>query len=344
MGRSGIEGQNGKRLKEKILTVVIPMYNVEQYIGQCLDSFVIPGIMDQIEVLVIDDGGTDNSARIAQEYENQYPDTYRLIHKANGGHGSTINKGIELASGKYFKVVDGDDWVDAVAFCNLIEHLCSTDTDMVLSNYYWVDHRTGKRRAEVPEICRGIQYGKPYIFDEISDGLFMKMHAITYKTEVIRNQPERLDEHCFYVDTEYMLFPLPYVKTVSAISEFVYQYRVGLPGQSMNITNMQKRGNQHEKVLWRLLEFYQKNGQEPYTDVLVRTLARIVTSQFKIYLLSGRAGKKSFIQLDKLLQREYFEIYKCIANPGVGFLRKTNYSMFWLVGCVSRVWVKLKHR
>ena len=99
-------------MEGKVLSVVVPMYNVEAYISQCLDSFAVPEVLGQVEILVIDDGGTDGSAAIAQTYEEKYPGSYRVIHKENGGHGSTINKGIETASGKYFRVVDGDDWVD----------------------------------------------------------------------------------------------------------------------------------------------------------------------------------------------------------------------------------------
>lgn len=331
-------------MMEKILTVVVPMYNVELYIEQCLSSFVIPEIMDCLEVLIVDDGGKDKSCEIASKYEKLYPDTYHIIHKENGGHGSTINKGIEMASGKYFKVVDGDDWVDKLAFCHLMEHIGKTDADMVLSNYHWVDHTTGRRMAEVEEVCCGMTSGTTYPFAEVSQSLFMKMHAITYKTEIIRNQPERLDEHCFYVDTEYILFPLPYVKTVSAISDFVYQYRVGLPGQSMNMKNMQKRCDQHEKVLKRLLEFYNKHKLTPYAAVLERTLGRIVTSQYKIYLLSGCAGKKKLVQLEKLLKSNFLEVYQCVMNPGVLILRHSNYLLYPLVGCISRLWVRTKHR
>ena len=84
---------------KKILTVVVPTYNVEKYIDQCLSSFVIPEIMEDLEVLAVNDGSKDGSVRIAQRYEEQYPDTFRIIHKENGGHGSTINRGIQEASG-----------------------------------------------------------------------------------------------------------------------------------------------------------------------------------------------------------------------------------------------------
>lgn len=68
--------------------------------------------MDCLEVLIIVDGGNDKTLEIAKEYESKYPNTFKAVYKENGGYGSTINKGIELATGKYFKQLDGDDWFD----------------------------------------------------------------------------------------------------------------------------------------------------------------------------------------------------------------------------------------
>lgn len=323
-------------MKNKILTIVVPMYHVELYIGQCLSSFAIPEILDRIEILVIDDGGKDGSAQIAWEFQKNYPDTYRVIHKENGGHGSTINKGIELAEGKYFKVVDGDDWVDREAFVNLVRHLEKTDADMVLSNYYWVDYKNGSKKAEVEEICPGIEYGKTVPLKEVEDKLFMKMHAITYKTSIIRQQPERLDEHCFYVDAEYMLFPLPFVKTVSAVSDFVYQYRIGMPGQSMSPEKLQKQCSQHERVLFRLLAFYDRHKGEECTAILERTLARLVTSQYKIYLMFSSSHKKQLQKMEKMVREKYFNVYTLVRNPAIQILRRTKYVAYWPVSFMVR--------
>ena len=105
---------------EKILTVVVPAYNIETYVKQCLDSFVQKEILDDIEVLVINDGSKDRTVELAEAYVRKYPETFRVINKENGGHGSTINRGIKEASGRYFKVVDGDDWVEGEAFVKLV--------------------------------------------------------------------------------------------------------------------------------------------------------------------------------------------------------------------------------
>lgn len=97
---------------DKALTVIVPVYNMEKYIRQCLESLVIGEALDRIEVLVVLDGSKDGSAEIAYEFVEQYPDTFRIIYKANGGHGSAINTGLMMASGEYVKILDSDDWVE----------------------------------------------------------------------------------------------------------------------------------------------------------------------------------------------------------------------------------------
>ena len=86
-------------MEGKVLSVVVPMYNVEAYIAQCLDSFAVPEVLDQVEILVIDDGGTDGSAAIAQTYEEKYPGSYRVIHKENGGPTAACVTGMERPQG-----------------------------------------------------------------------------------------------------------------------------------------------------------------------------------------------------------------------------------------------------
>ena len=105
---------------EKVLTVVVPAYNAEVFLENCLDSLCLPDLLDLLEVIVVDDGSTDRTGSLADGYQARFPRTVRVIHKENGGHGSGINCGIKAASGRYFKVVDADDWVEAEGLRNLV--------------------------------------------------------------------------------------------------------------------------------------------------------------------------------------------------------------------------------
>lgn len=319
----------------KVLTVVIPTYNIEKYIENCLDSFVIPEILEDLEVLVVNDGSKDRSPMLARAYEKRYPGTFRVIDKENGGHGSTINRGLAEAAGKYFKVVDGDDWVEREPFIRLMECLKRSGSDVVLSNYYWVHDRTGKKRAEFPEPFPGVIYDREYRFLEISDKVFMKMHAVTMRTDMIRGRIPPIDEHCFYVDMEYVLFPVPLIRTVTCIDAFVYMYRVGLPGQSMNVKSMQKNEVNYDRVLKRLLAFYEEQEKQQipgYAMVyLENTIGRMVASRFKIFLSFPYSRKipKKMRSFDGELRRRYPKIYDAVRNRAVLFLRKTNYRAYF---------------
>ena len=97
---------------EKLLTIIIPTYNMEKYLDKCLSSLIVDDkeLMTQLEVLVVIDGAKDRSSEIAHTYQDKYPDTYVVIDKENGNYGSCINRGLKEASGKYVKVLDADDY------------------------------------------------------------------------------------------------------------------------------------------------------------------------------------------------------------------------------------------
>ena len=118
----------------KMLTVSVAAYNVASFLRETLESCVIPEVLDDLEVIVVNDGSTDETARIAEEYQKRYPLTFRLINKENGGYGTTVNRSIEEAKGKYFKLLDGDDRFNQKGLRQLVEFLRQTDYMSSLSS------------------------------------------------------------------------------------------------------------------------------------------------------------------------------------------------------------------
>ncbi|MEY8338015.1 glycosyltransferase family 2 protein [Lachnospiraceae bacterium 62-35] len=325
---------------EKSLTVVIPMYNIEKYIRECLDSFCIPELMKNIEVLIIDDGSQDRSAKIAEEFQTKYPETFRVIHKENGGHGSTINRGIQEASGKYFKVVDGDDWVNQDALKRLVESLQRNHSDIVCSDFKWVFDKSGREKVGVSQPFPKVIYGKEYSFTDICGELYIKMHSMTIKTQILKEHFIPLDEHCFYVDWEYTAYPIPYVSSIMFIPDCVYMYRVGREGQSVNIQNMQKNIKHHLTVLRSLMAFYKRqygcsmNGldreSQKKAEYLAQLIGRVVASQTKIYLSFpiSRQNKQRLIKFDEKVKKQNPVIYDHVQNRSVWLLRKSNFRLY----------------
>lgn len=272
----------------KILTIVIPSYNVEQFLEKTVDSFLADSIMDDIEILIVNDGSKDKTKEIGLSYEAKYPKCVKLVDKENGGHGSTINTGLSIASGKYFKVVDGDDWVDTDAFVSYVNKLKEIDVDMVLTPFnevYVPSMRTVKRATA--NIATNQQYSLSSVLKNIGD--CYQMHSITFKTSLIKGKL-KITEHCFYVDQEYILLPLKDVEFVMFLDETIYQYRLGDENQSVSVKSKQKNRQMHQKVVMRLLENYEEiksDLSDEKREFLKQRIVGLVYTQLDIYFSMG---------------------------------------------------------
>ena len=251
----------------------------------------------------------------------------------NGGHGSTINRGIEEAAGKYFKVVDGDDWVDTENFRRLIKMLKRLDVDVVGSNYTMVDHTTRKLAKLQEYPFEGLEYGRIYHLEDIVGKTTVPMHAMTIKTEILRKMKVKIDEHMFYVDMEYITFPIPYVDTLIFLEPSVYRYRLGLPNQSMSIKKMQANLKNHLHVLLRLERYVEhmdgklSNVQRQYMNEIIGWM---IGSQMKIYISFplGSGKQKEAMALDAFMKKRNPEAYRSVKNKAVWFMRHTGFLTF----------------
>lgn len=315
---------------EKILSIAIPAYNVEKYLEQCLASFEVPEILNKIEVLIINDGSKDKTPEIAQKFCEKYPDTYFLYNKENGGHGSGINYGIKYAKGKYFKIVDGDDWVNTKELQQFVQLLEEVDADIVAADFLCVQDGTGAILREMHCTSLETQYGQEVRLDEGDVKNVIKMHSFTIKTEMLQKHNIEIDEKCYYVDCEYITFPIPYVKTVYFYNKYIYMYRLGRNGQSMDIKSMQRNRAQHMRVLDSLLTFYDNetdelpDGSRQYIE---KCIAQVVENQFQIFISMGlkKGIYRELKNWDKGLKAKYPRVYHATSKKSITLLRKTGY-------------------
>lgn len=333
---------------DRILSIIVPAYNVEKYLRECLESLVIEEDAGRMEVLIIDDGSTDGSRAIGKEYEKRFPDTFRIISKENGGHGSALNRGIREAAGNYIKVVDGDDWLDTEELKKMLRFLETASQDLIAANYCWVDTVSRKKTVQQETPFDGVVYGKTYAMDEIGDRTYIKMHSVIIKTEVMRKVPFSIDEHCYYVDSEYVMFPIPFTKTVVFLDSYLYMYRVGRKHQSVNTVQMAKNKFQHLKVFYRLLEYYRwararKETTAGQLKYLEHGIALIFKSQYKVFLCCRYTGalKKELMDFDRNIRQDYPEIYNRINSRAVEIIRMFHFGMFgpscFAFKCISRI-------
>ena len=298
---------------QKVLTITIPSYNVEKYLKQTLDSFLSPEILEEVEVLIVDDGSKDRTAEIGKVYERQYPQTFRVISKENGGHGSTINRGIQEAKGTYFKVVDGDDWVDTEDFVKLVKVLKNCTAQYVVTNYYEVNDVTGEK---TPVDYKVLKEKEIWSFEEAGKRKQIAMHALVIQTSILKENQIRLDEHCFYVDVEYVLYPIPYVETVQFLDLFVYMYRLAVMTQSVSLQGYQKHMQNHIDVILHLTNFFQeyaKTGTEGKIDYIGKRIAQMVGDQITVFMSfpeKDREIRQKFRAFDRELKEKSPAIYR----------------------------------
>ena len=134
---------------QKLLTVTVPCYNSQDYMRRAVESILSGG--ERLELLIVDDGSTDSTGQIAEEYAVRYPGLVRVIHRENGGHGPAVMTGLREAKGLYFKVVDSDDWVEEEALKSLLAALeemsgAGSLADLVITNYIYDHGGNGKRK------------------------------------------------------------------------------------------------------------------------------------------------------------------------------------------------------
>ena len=238
----------------KTLTFVIPAYNMESYLDRCVNSLLSASDISDLEVLIVDDGSKAGTLEYARKLERTNPGAVRAIHQENKGHGGAVNTGIAAATGMYVKVVDADDWVDPQAIDTVLatlraQHDTDEPIDMLVTNYMY--DKVAKRHKTVVNFRRVMEAGRVLGWDDLGKfGLaqYIIMHALTFRTQVVRDSGLKLPEHTFYVDNLFVFEPLPYVKKMYYMDVNFYRYYIGRADQSVNEKVMIGRIDQQLKV------------------------------------------------------------------------------------------------
>ncbi|MDO5550907.1 MAG: glycosyltransferase family 2 protein [Lachnospiraceae bacterium] len=292
----------------KLITFIIPAYNVELFLNRCLDSFVCPEVMKQMEVIIVDDGSTDRTGEIADWYVQQYPQLFRVVHKENGGHGSTINTGSQIAEGKYFKVIDSDDWVITKHLPRFVKALETCQADVVLTPFHLIDMTSGKKTARTMDLK-----GKKRCFtlEEVMKQMpafesCCVFHGIAYRTDFYREQQHMLTEHVFYEDQEYSAVPFCSAASIAAYPIFLYQYMVGNSQQSIAYDSQAKRIDHLETVIKSLIQYDSQSAAlsktaKEYLRYKIQSMVLIYYATACIYEKDKKKGRGLVRRFDQEL-------------------------------------------
>ncbi len=249
---------------DKILTISIAAYNVEAYLEQALESCVASGL-SSIEVLVVDDGSTDDTPRIADAYAERYPHIVRVIHKQNGGYGTTINASLAQARGRYYRLLDGDDWFDPQALATLVDALANANVDVAITPYVErIEDGPSRVVDQAAQTARGCHQLRPSIITER-----LSMHSCTFRTDLLREAHVELPARRLYTDTLFVTKPLVGASTCLVLHDALYQYRLGRDGQSMSVQSLIAHHEDLIALVTDLGELYGECPQDSYAQAAV---------------------------------------------------------------------------
>ena len=276
----------------KLLSIIVPAYNMEAYLAQCIESILRTPSLAAVEVVVVNDGSKDETSNIAHRYAEKYPDIVRVIDKENGHYGSTINAALAVVRGEYVKILDADDMFDVDLMDRFLEAL-SLGVDMLITPFIEVGNNC-KRKIGYNLYSRNLyEEGRAYDIEQIfTDGAirFFMMHGVCYRTQILLDMAYRQSEGIAYTDQEWVFYPLFKVKSAAFADIPLYQYNTTREGRSMDAQTQIRSISQLVSITEALARYFVANKGALSSPVRENFLRNNVADKMKIvyrkYLLA----------------------------------------------------------
>lgn len=309
----------------KILSVAIPCYNSAAYMNHAIDTLLTGG--EEMEIIIVNDGSSDDTQKIAEEYQAKYPTIIKVIQQENGGHGEAVNTGLANATGVYFKVVDSDDWVNEKALCQVMEVLKNLiedgkSPDLFLVNYVY--EKVNANKKKVINFNWALPKDQIFTWDDMMHFRWSQnilMHSTIYRTKLLKGCGIRLPKHTFYVDNIFVYQPLPFVKTLYYMDVNLYRYFIGREDQSVNEQVMIRRIDQQLKITKIMIECHDifQIKSKKLQNYMVKYLTMMLTVSTVLLIREG--SDESLAKKEELwnyLKNYDKHLYKKIKNHILG--------------------------
>ena len=282
----------------KLISFVVPSYNASKYLNKVIPSLLVGG--DDVEIIIVNDGSKDNTLEIARDYERKNSNVI-VIDKENGGHGSTINEAIKVATGLYFKCVDADDWLDKDALLSLLDKIKSDiknnkSPDLYLTNFVY--ENVAKNEQDVWSLKKYFKVGEIVTWQDIKPFNvkdFLMMHMFVYKLDILKQSKLSLPLHTFYVDNLYVYKPLYYVNSICYLDLDLYRYYVGRSDQSVSFEQVDLKYDHQIRVFKEASLYYKKEDllklDKHHRKEMIRAYFTILWLTQYYCLLGKKKGK-----------------------------------------------------
>ncbi len=290
---------------KKVLSVSIAAYNIAETLDEVVQPFLMENVLDRVEVLIVDDGSKDDTAKIAKGYQDKYPNSFRLISKENGGWGSTLNTGMRAATGKYFKQLDGDDYFSYENLEDFLDYLETCDSDIVHSPFVTYSDSNGAILNLLNDFSWGDYLNFPKretLYLSECTGVRPEMHNFAIKVDLVQSSDIFITEHCFYTDVELSLKAFNISETISFYDRPVYYYRLAFSGQSMGVEGIRKHYRDNQKMLFGMIDYYENEVTEPWAkEMMKKRLAAVCDLMYRMYfaLDCTKEQKKELVEFDR---------------------------------------------
>lgn len=228
------------------VSVIVPVYNVEQYLAKCLDSLV-GQTLDEIEIIVVNDGTKDHSQKIIDQYQKEYPNKIKNFIKENGGLSDARNFGLSYATGEYIAFLDSDDYVDLTMYETMYNKAKKENADMVECDFYWVYPNKTK------EDVGSIYHNKKEMLVQARVVAWNKL----IKREILERTKIRFPKGYRYEDVEFFYKLLPSLEKVAFVKKpFIYYIQ-----RENSISNSQnERTKEIIDILEHVITYYKEKG------------------------------------------------------------------------------------
>lgn len=285
-----------------ILSIIVPSYNTAKFVSECVPYFISDDLFDLCHVYFIDDGATDNTKEELDYFLKRYPNYFSFIHKENGGHGSVINFGIEnVVKTKYFRIIDGDDYVETGNLVKLCRFLTQTDHDLIIDDYTRVFPNESVLTHSL------INKERP----DLLSSYILNLTNMTFKTSIFKQNGIKVRECVFYEDNEYVLFPLPFIHSFQYLPLDIYRYRLGSQDQSVSIQSRLKKRNDSALINEDLMKqyIYLSKDETVFSDVVLCYMMRLssfLTNEYILDLFSLKTSKEikaHFFKREQILKK-----------------------------------------
>lgn len=319
----------------KLLSIIIPTYNMEAFLDKCLSSLILENKEDResLDVIIVNDGSKDKSLEIAQSYERQYPEMFSVIDKVNGNYGSCINAALPRVKGKYVRILDADDSYYTENLIEYLHNLAKQDVDMILNDYITVDSKDNvinTNRYNIPS-------GKKISFNTMPDNMVFAMHAVAYRSSIFKEIDYFQTEGVSYTDMEWIFHPLTSVRTIFYYAKPIYRYLLGRDGQTVDTLTMIKRLDHREKGLWSELKIFNSLSK---CNLAYKYLERMIHRRIIFIYINGLSTHSNFDlnSFDNRLKQNSPYFYNRLAD----FTTKTGIGNFNVP--IVKIWRRYRNR